>query len=167
MTTAEIAGAIKDFGPPVAWIIAAGGLVYNNYAANHRERRKEFRSEIDAIATTVKEVVKKLAAYYSQPERGLEAKSIELEVKALFREIDLKSDRISKRKFQNEVASVLKQCAVAHERFFDLATSKYFESDDWPSRDITTAHLLELHVQGLVLIEDMYSLFLKEYDGVS
>lgn len=166
MIVGVVADAIKDFGPPVAWIIAAVGLYVNNRAANVREQRKEFRSEIDSISGTVKEVIKKLAEYYALEARTPKAKSLELEIKVLLKEIDLKSDRISKRRFRNDVATVRANCQLAQERFFDGATSKYFESDDWQLAEVKSENFHQVNILGLHLIEAGHALFLKEFDNL-
>lgn len=161
-----IADWIKDYGPPVAWIVAAVGLIYNNHAANTREKRKEFRAEIDAIEKLLKDLVVKLSAYLKAAERDGAARALELEIKVLFKEIDLKWERLSKRQTGGELGLLIDPCSDALEQLFDHSTGTYFETSDRPEGDDLAAHLERIHLRSLVFTEALHSLFLKKFDGV-
>lgn len=157
---------IKDYGPSVAWIVAAVGWMISNHHANRREKRKEFRSEIDAIEKTVKSVSEKLAAYYRLPVNDPSLTTSELEIKILFKEIDLKWERLSKRSFWWWCSAIKSECGTSNERFYDHATGAYFESiARLPAADIGH-HVHKLNFRALRFIENLHSLFLCEFDGI-
>jgi hypothetical protein len=161
-----IAEFIKDFAPPVAWIVAVCGFFYNNDTANKREKRKEFRSEIDAITVNIKDINKKMSEYYALESRDAKARSIETEVKILFREIDLKSGRLNKRKLSGVNLSKQKEVCQKHfDSLFELSTGNYFESDDWKSKQEKEDNFNRLNIEGLLLTEAMHSLFLDAFDN--
>jgi hypothetical protein len=161
----SVAELIKDYGPPVAWIVAVFGLIYNNYTANKREKRKEVRSEIDSLAGTVKDALKKLSEYYKPDARGVDSKKIELELKVIFNEIDLKMDRLVGRRFKHNVKTRLVSATNAAEKFYDRATSGCFESDAWAESAERQKDLHESNVLGLLLIESLHAVFLSEFDS--
>lgn len=155
---------LKDYGAPVAWILAAIGWFVSNSHANAREKRKEFRSEIDAIERVTKELLIKLSCYFQLAARDDTAKKAELEIKVLFREIDLKWARLSKRKKGGEFGLCYDACANSLEALFDNATGKYFETTEWVPSEHVQTHVQEIHVRALSFIETLHSLFLKKFD---
>jgi hypothetical protein len=161
-----LAEIIKDFGPPVAWIVAIAGLIYNNRMANDREKRKEFRSEIDAIEKVTKDVVSKLTSYYKLFERDDSARTLEIEIKVLFREIDLKWDRLSRRQSGGALGLLVDPCNVRLEELYDHSTGKFFETTDRIPADQRNEFIQEIHVRALLYMEALHSLFLKKFDGI-
>jgi hypothetical protein len=157
---------IKDFGPPVAWIVAVSGFLYNNHTANHREKRKEFRSEIDAIEKVLKELVSKLNTYYKTEERDDAAKALEIDIKVYFRELDLKWDRIQRRQTGGTLGLLIDPCAQCLEDLYDHSTGKYFETADRLPRDQRGEFVQEIYVRALLFTEALHSLFLKKFDGI-
>jgi hypothetical protein len=161
-----IVDTIKDFGPPVAWIVAVCGFLYNNHTANHREKRKEFRSEIDAIEKVLKELVSKLNSYYKTEERDDVAKALEIDIKVFFRELDLKWDRIQRRQTGGTLGLLIDPCAQCLEDLYDHSTGTYFETADRLPRDQRGEFVQEIYVRALLFTEALHSLFLKKFDGI-
>lgn len=158
---------IKDFGPPVAWLVAVAGLFINNNAANTREKRKEFRAEIDAIEKIVKDLVLKLSSYLKLATRDDIALAVELEIKVIFKELDLKWERLSRRQTGGTLGLYIDPCAAALERLYDHATGKHFETADRVKGEPLTSHLQEVYVRSFVFTEALHSLFLKKFDGIN
>jgi len=161
-----LAELIKDYGPPVAWIVAIIGLYFNNRSANTREKRKEFRSEIDAIEKIVKDLLGKLNTYNRSKTRDDAAKQTEVEIKVLFREIDMKWDRLARRQSGGELRLLIAPCANCLEQFFDHATDKYFETDDRMPEDELGTHHQQNYILAMMFTEALHSLFLKKFDGI-
>lgn len=157
---------IADYGPSVAWMIAAGGLIYNNWSANSREKRKEFRAEIDAVEKVIKDLVAKSGTYVRSVERDEASRVLELEIKVLFKEVDLKWDRLSRRQSGGELGLLIDPCSTALEQLFDHATGKYFETAERPVGDDLASYLEKTHVLSLTFIEALHSLFLKKFDNL-
>lgn len=161
-----LAEFIKDYGPSVPWALAIGALFYNNNTANHREKRKEFRAEIDSIEKVIKELSGKLTLYFRLTERTADIKRSEAEIKVLFKELDLKWDRLSRRQSGGTLGLYLDPCSQALEALFDQATGQYFESADLiPPSDVDD-HVADLQIRSLVFVESLHSLFLKKFDGI-
>jgi hypothetical protein len=157
---------LKDYGAPIAWIVAAIGWGISNHQANTREKRKEFRTEIDAIEKVSKDILTKFASYFKLQSRDESAITLELEIKVLFRELDFKWERISKRLHVDESGPYSKKCKKALEQYFDFATGRYFETSNRPPQDKIGFHLHEIHVHSLIFIESLHSLFLQKFDNV-
>lgn len=157
---------LQSYGSPIAWLVAALGWGISNHHANLREKRKEFRAEIDTIEKVLKDLVAKLALYFKAPERDEAAKSLELEIKVLFRELDLKWDRVSRRQTGGTLGLYVDPCALQLEKLFDLATGQYFETvDRIPSTDIA-AHTQDIYIHALLFTESLHTLFLMKFDKI-
>lgn len=161
-----LAELIKDYGPSVPWVLAVAGLLYNNRTANHREKRKEFRAEIDSLEKVVKELSGKLTTHFRLPERTADTKRLEAEIKVLFKELDLKWERLSKRQSGGTLGLYLDPCSQALESLFDQATGKYFESTDLIPPAEVDNHVSDLQIRSLIFVEALHSLFLKKFDGI-
>jgi hypothetical protein len=92
-----VADWIKNYGSTLAIVAAVIGWFVTSRQANDREKRKEFRAEIDAIEKVVEVLCEKLSSYYRSRERNDEAKLLELAIKALFKSLDLRVERLVKR----------------------------------------------------------------------
>lgn len=161
-----LAECIKDYGPSIPWVLAIAGLIYNNSMANEREKRKEFRAEIDAIEKVVKELTAKLTTYYRLTERTADAKRSEAEIKVLFKELDLKWDRLSRRQSGGTLGLLVDPCGEELETLFDQATGEFFESATVVPAEQVDTFVAEIQIRALVFIEKLHSLFLKKFDGI-
>lgn len=118
--------AYKDHLVVVAWLLVVIGWFFNNHQSNQRERRKETRSEIDAICRNVSELSKNCRDYYSSPigENDIsESSKIAFEVYRIVSRVERLNQRINRcdgRPFKEAV----KCCGV----FFDSVTSDPFKS---------------------------------------
>lgn len=159
---------LKDYGAPIAWFVASLGWYISNRQANAREKRKEFRAEIDAIEKVVKELVSKLATYCRSTERNGAARMLELEIKVLFYELGLKWERISKRRGGRGDAcgKYFGVCSSKHEEFFEQSTSIYFETEERIPSDKMNTHILDIHMRALLFTESLHNLFLRKFDGI-
>jgi hypothetical protein len=161
-----LADLIKDYGPSVPWALAVAGLLYNNRTANHREKRKEFRAEIDSLEKVVKELSGKLTTYFRLSEHTADTKRSEAEIKVLFKELDFKWERLSKRQSGGTLGLLIDPCSQALESLFDQATGKYFESTDLIPPAEVDSHVSDLQIRSLIFVEALHSLFLKKFDGI-
>ncbi len=162
----SIAEFLKDYGAPIAWGVAAVGWLISNHHANTREKRKEFRAEIDSIEKVVKELVGKLSCYFRAADRDDAAKALELDIKVLFRELDLKWERVSKRQKGGTLGLYVDPCKEKLESFFDYATGRYFETAERIPTEQIGAHVHDIHIRALLFTEALHSLFLKKFDGI-
>jgi hypothetical protein len=136
----------KDALTGVSWLLVAVGWFISNGQANQREKRKETRSEVDAICKVVAEVLIKCRTYYSTPpndpkddERGSE---IAFEVHRIVTRTERLQDRVIY--FNKAVDSV--------GSFFDAITSAPFQSKTRLPVSAGSPKLLEIEaaVHGLI-----------------
>jgi hypothetical protein len=163
MTLAEF---LKDYGAPIAWIVAAVGWFISSKQADSREKRKEFRAEIESIEKLVKELLAKLATHYRVTKLESLEPSLTLEIKVLFHELTLKWERIKKRQSGGTLGLFLDPCASQLESFFDRSTGDFFESADTIQSEKVSELILEIHIDAHLFIEALHSLFLKKFDSI-
>ncbi|MFB9242346.1 hypothetical protein IV454_16460 [Massilia antarctica] len=163
---AAIAAFIKDFGPAFAWIIAAVGWALTNRQANNREKRKEFRSEIDAIEETVQAVAKKTASYLRMRTRDKSALLLELEIVVLFQSIDIRCERLARRQTNGELGLYIDKVDTIKEDLYDFATGRYFETPKRIPQDELSARVQGIHTRAFLLVEALHSLFLMKFDKI-
>ena len=112
----------KDALITVGWLLAALGWVVSNFQANQREKRKETRSEVDAICKAATEIIHKCRKYYgsqpTDPEEQARTAEISFDVKRILRRIQTLNTRTPK--FQSAI--------VAGAEFFDVVTGEPFAS---------------------------------------
>ena len=159
-----VAPFLRDYGSPIAWAIAAVGWFISNHHANRRERRKEFRQEIDAITSILDGISSKFEKYYEFELRGKDALTLERKIKLLFKEIEYKKERIEKRKLSFKSRAELKKFLAKFEEFFDFSTGKYFESNDMLPEDRQQAQIETLHDKSQQVTESLHAVFLIEFD---
>jgi hypothetical protein len=162
----DLAGFLKDYGAPGAWIFAAIGWFISNRHANTREKRKEFRGEIEAIEKIIKLVSEKLSTYFKLQNRNDVAIALELEIKLLFKELDMKWDRLSKRDVPSSMGNYQLQCKTALERLFDFSTSQFFETSNRLPLNLIDEHIVGINIRALQFVEALHSLFLKKFDDI-
>ena len=162
----SFADIIKDYGPPVAWALAFGSLFYNNKTSNHREKRKEFRAEIDLIEKVVKEITSNLMTYLKKPSRDDDAVSLEIEIKGKFQELFFRWDRLKKRQKGGDLGLYMDPCSANVAMLFDHCTGDYFETGKRIPGELIASHAQKAQVHALTLIESLHSLFLMKFDGI-
>lgn len=122
MGVAKFFSDYKDALITVSWMVAAFGWVISNAQANRREKRKETRSEVDAICKAAAEVVLKCRIYFAElpthDEDDARGSEIAFEVHRILR----RTERLHSR-----VASFF-EATSAGEIFFDAVTGLPFQS---------------------------------------
>lgn len=112
----------KDGLITVGWLLAALGWVITNRQANQREKRKETRSEVDAICKAAAEVFQKAKKYYASDPADSEEEArvaeISFEVKRILRRTQTLHTRT--KKFEGAI--------LASAEFFDVVTGEPFAS---------------------------------------
>jgi hypothetical protein len=141
-----LAEFFKDYAPPIAWCVGVFGWGISNHHANLREKRKEYRGEIDAIEKTVKELTVKLTGYFEIERDNRERIMLGLDIKMRFKELDLKLERIVKRQSGGTLGLYIDDCKKAKEELFDHATGDYFESMNCIPSDKVNEHLQKVHL---------------------
>lgn len=134
--------------------------------ADKREKRKEFRAEIDALEKIIDGLMIKMAEYYGSVERTDAAKLLELEIKAIYRSIDLRCERLAKRQKGGELGLFIDPINSLREDLFDLGTGDYFETSQRMPQDRVPEFVLSLRYRGMALVEALHALHLKKYDGI-
>lgn len=161
-----MADFLKDYGPALAWVIAAIGWSITNAQANLREKRKELRSEIDALEKAIQSIADKMAAYLRR-NAGDPASSVsELEVLVLFQSVDRRVERIKKRQSGGTLGLYIDRIDEEREKFFDYSTGEYFQTPVLLVEPDLSARITELHSHAQILIESLHSFFLMKFDGV-
>lgn len=143
----------------IGWFVTSG-------QADQREKRKEFRAEIDALEKILDGLMVKLGEYYRSVDRDDAAKLAELEIKAIYRSIDLRCDRLAKRQSGGELGLLIDPINVLREELFDLGTGDYFESANRMPADLVPGFVLSLRYKSMALVEALHALHLKKYDGI-
>lgn len=162
----DLPNFLKNYGALIAWVFVVAGWLISNRQANNREKRKEYRAEIDAIEKQVRVVLDSLGKYFLLKNGSPESQNLELQIKVLFRDIDLRRERLEKRKNSTSVTKFINDSNNAFESFFDLATGHYFESSETIDPKLVDQHIHELNIFALVAVESLHSLFLKKFDDI-
>ena len=163
MTLAQF---LRDYGAPFAWILAALGWIISGRQADRREKRKEFRAELDAMENLVKDILSRALSYFRDGECEPSAKTDEMDIRALLHELDLKWQRIKKRQTGGTLGLYVDACGEKLEVFYDLVTSAYVQADDRISVDAVNVHTRDIYVQAHLFVEALHSLFLKKFDRI-
>lgn len=162
----ELSEFFKNYGSTIAICIAVIGWFVTSGQADKREKRKEFRAEIDAIEKVLDGLMTKLAEYYRLAERNDAAKLLELEIKAIYRSVDLRCERLRKRQKGGELGLLILPINALREELFDLGTGDYFESSNRMPQDKVSEFALSLRYKAMALVEALHALHLKKYDGI-
>lgn len=161
----DFAAFIKDYGPAIAWVIAAIGWAVANFQANRREVRKEVRAEIDELTKLAKETLLDLQNYYKTEVGSDDSDRYELVIKARFKELDMRFDRLHSRKhLEHFPTGGLVAGNEARERFFDLSTFHHFETSSRPSPKERSSMLLKQMLASLALTEALQLQFINQFD---
>lgn len=112
----------KDALITVGWLFAALGWVITNRQANQREKRKETRSEVDAICKAAAEIIQKSRKYYANSPADSEEEArvaeISFEVKRILRRTQTLHNRTKK----------FGEAILASAELFDVVTGEPFAS---------------------------------------
>ncbi|TSD59065.1 hypothetical protein FFI97_001665 [Variovorax sp. KBS0712] len=118
----EFFSEYKDALITVGWLLAAAGWVISNFQANKREKRKETRSEVDAICKAAAEVVANCRVYYSalpsNDEDDTRAAEIAFEVHRIVKRTERLRGRVSS----------FEEAVVAVGSFYEAVTAEPFQS---------------------------------------
>jgi len=158
-----VADFIKDYGPAGAWVVAAVGWLVANNQANKRELRKEVRAEIDDITKISKTILSDLQKYYLTAAGGDDGLLLELVIKANFKELDLRFDRLHSRNLAEFPAGGVIASNKPRESFFDLATGSHFETTSRPTAVERAGLIVRQTNASLQLTEALHAQFLREF----
>lgn len=157
---------VKNYGPAVAWVVAAIGWGITNFQANVREKRKELRSEIDALEKAIQSIADKMGAYLRRKEADASAAISELEILVLFQSVDRRIERIKKRQSGGTLGLYIDQIDREREQFYDFTTGKYFQTPVLLGEPELSERITEIHSRAQILIEALHSFFLMKFDKV-
>lgn len=157
---------LKNYGPALAWLIAAIGWGVNNAQANVREKRKELRSELDTLEKTIQSIAEKIGSYLRRTANDTSSGMWELEILVLFQSVDRRLERIKKRQSGGTLGLYLDRISLERERFFDFATGRYFQTPVLLVEPDLSARITDVHTHAQILIEALHSFFLMKFDGV-
>jgi hypothetical protein len=156
---------LKDYGAPVAWLVAVVGWIYANRQANRRETRKEIRGEIGDIAAVKDRVLDGLTGHGELESGSREASLLVMQVRVDLREIDLLFARLKSRHFRSESNVLMQSTARAVEEFFEFASGDSLEGRGRSSADDAECRTLARHLAGLAVIDALHNLFLSEFEA--
>jgi hypothetical protein len=156
---------LKDYGAPVAWLVAVLGWIYANRQANRRETRKEMRGEIGDIAAVKDRVLGGLIEHRKIESGSREASLLGMQIRADLREIDLLFARLESRHFRGESNVLLRRASQAVEEFFELASGDSLEGSGLSHSDDSECRSLEQHLAGLAVVDALHNLFLTEFEA--
>lgn len=157
---------IKNYGPALAWVVAALGWAVTNRQANTREKRKELRSEIDALEKAIQSIAEKMAVYLRRKAEDATAAVSELEIIVLFQSVDRRIERIKKRQSGGTLGLYIDRIDKEREQLFDLSTGEYFQTPALLEEPLLSQRITEIHSQAQILIEALHSFFLMKFDNV-
>jgi len=112
---------IKDYGPAIAWLLVIIGWWITSNQADHREKRKEIRAELDRLAHMIRQLVEDHRLYFTSPPQSAEESKYAVAVKAAFRRISMTLERQSARLDLVQTQSLFSQ-------FYELITGGEFET---------------------------------------
>lgn len=127
-----VAKLVRDYGPAVPWVLVVWGWLLSNKHANHRELRKETRSELDRLISSIRELAGYNRAYGTAEMGSTDEASAALAIKVGFNRVSASLERLSAR-LDDPVGAVDKRFAKVYEN----VTGGDFESS---SRQVRTAN---------------------------
>ncbi|WP_162989574.1 hypothetical protein [Comamonas sp. lk] len=155
--------AYKDHLVVVAWLLVVVGWFLNNSQSNLREKRKETRSEIDAICKKASELADSCREYYTKPvdpqNDVSESSKIAFEVYRIVSRVERLNGRV-KRCDGSPFEKSVKCCGV----FFEAITSDPFKSSTREKLAPDSDFILNIEesTHGLMdSLEDGFSLAFK------
>lgn len=157
---------LKDYGPAFAWVIAALGWGITNHQANVREKRKELRSELDALEKAIQSIAEKMTTYLRRKAGDVTGPVTELEVIVLFQSVDRRIERLRKRQSGGTLGLYFDKIADEREQFFDFCTGSYFQTPVLLAEPDLSHRITEVHSRAQVLIETLHSFFLMKFDKI-
>ncbi|WP_146193389.1 hypothetical protein [Corticimicrobacter populi] len=154
---------LKDYGPAIAWAVAAAGWLVSSRQANKRERRKEIRTDIATISASINEVLKHVESTLSAKTPS-DRDIAYLSITTTLRDIDMQLERLLGRRYKTSCEIYRTSCRTSSENFFDCASG---DKVLHPSEDVHIKRevFLETHQQAMLLIHLMHELFLHEFES--
>lgn len=153
---------VRDYGPAIAWAVAALGWLVSNHQANKRERRKEVRAD---IADIEKELDVTLAVIRDALLKTTDVphEILYLKITTSLSSIDQKLERLVSRKFGDRCRIYQSSCRDAFEKLFDMASGDDVVTvgDNLPKQHQT---LLDAYHCARALAHEMHMLFLCEFE---
>lgn len=156
---------LREYGPAIAWIVAAVGWGVANHQNNRREERKEVRTEIDGAANCVMEILDQLRAYRKTTAGSSEAVEIETRIKMQFQYLSLRIDRLKDRRkgVLQEPLLKLEDIEEKVNHFFDVATGDDFESAERAPENQNPQILARQAKSALAVDDALHRAFLGAY----
>jgi len=147
----------KDVLITVGWLIAAVGWLVSNHQGNQREKRKETRSEVDAICKAAAELITKCRTYYasdpSDNEDDIRVAEIAFEVKRIL----IRTERLNRR------VGKFKKAVYACGDFFDQVTQEPFASKGRPKLHVGSKIIQDIEASVHNLIDNLEEGFTEAF----
>lgn len=166
MKVCEIQAFIRDFGPAIAWFVAAVGWLVSGFQATKRERRKEVRDEIAEVSELIASILKDLSEYHPLASTDPQASLLVYKIQSAFHRLDARIALLGLRKtvFRRSLLA-LDPVISASTAFFDDTTGGQFGSVGKPvytSVEVAD-HLHRQSCLGYRIASELHEAFLKRF----
>lgn len=155
---------LRQYGTPVAWLIVAVGWTIRNKQANSRERRKEIRSDIVEICSSIEKSLQLVEEHVNTNQNDGYTGMTALKIHTTLADIELKINRLFNRRFSAHTRTTLELCKKHFEAYFDISSGDKIIST---SKNIVNRGeaIIEAHQSAHLLIDHLHRLFITEFDS--
>lgn len=160
MLMEKIAGfftTYKDLLIAISWIFVVSGWLVSSRQANDRERRKETRTEIDAICKAAIDIVDKCRKYYGVANEDSDDQRRVAEIYFEMKRFLIRAERLSRR------VPSFSSAVLACGDFWDLVTEEPFDAPSRPVHGPRSKLLGDIEMSVHRLIGEFEENFTAEY----
>lgn len=153
-----LAKLVRDYGPAVPWALVAWGWFLSNKHANHRELRKETRSELDRLLSSIRELADYNRAYGIAEPGSTDEVSTALAIKVGFNRVSASLERLLAR-LDDPASEVEKRFT----KFYENVTGGDFESSSRQIRPANNPSFIATSAIAEKLIDAIEKAYLRRF----
>ena len=137
----------------VPWFLVAFGWVIVNWQNNSREKRKEVRSKVDAIKSSIDEIEESAIAHHTQAQEELRCMHIKRALVRTSREISIIG-----------IAGLqISDCVKAHARLRQAATLQNFDTSNYQKVSFADPIVLDIGVTSDSLRTNLENAYARKF----
>lgn len=156
---------LRDYGSPLAWLVAACGWLVAHHQALSREIRKEIREEVKAVTDLVLKLPPEFNAYRRTPGGSIDAIGAEARIKLLLQDLGLRLEhlKLHQQPFGQGPRLALDDAEARFSELFESVTGGDFESATRRADDQDAQELAIVNARSLRVSDAMTRAFASAY----